>query len=126
MNNPEVKKKKSKKPPFTEKEDAVIIECVINCTTNLSNAFFEASKILTTRTLCSIEMRWYKSIRTNPAVSAITVGSKRGFTQNVKNIHRKDGVMPEQGLKNHLYLLKEILSLPPKEREMIISILKSS
>ena len=57
-------------------------------------------------------------------VNAITCGSNKGFTKNVKNVQidRETGIMPDQNLRHYLYIVKEILELPQKEREVIISL----
>lgn len=114
---------KGHRPPFyTKEEDLIIINQVKNYPTNLKNAFKEASKLITRRTLRAIEMRWYTKLSKQGAV--ITCGSNKGFTSNTKNIcvDKNTGIMPEQNLKHYLFIVKEILELPQNERDIIIKL----
>jgi len=101
--------------------DEVIIQEVKNYPTNLSHAF----KVASERVGCSVHhciRRYYTKIKKSPEVHAITCGSEKGFTQNVKNTLRdSEGVLPEQGLRNYMYLMKELLNLPTEERKLIIN-----
>lgn len=108
---------------FTEDEYKIIIEEVKKCPTNLQNAFKEASEKLKLPH-AKIQGTWYVTLRKRPDVKAITVGSKHGFTQNVKNIKRNAaGEMPEQDLKHVQFLMRQILELSVKERKAIIAFL---
>lgn len=110
--------------PYTEWEDLIIINQVKNYPTNLRFAFREAGKQLLKRSLSSIEFRWYSYLRGKNDVNAMTTGSNKGFTQNVKNLHvdKETGILPEQNLKHYLYIVKEMLELPMNERNAIIAL----
>lgn len=114
---------KNNKRSYTKKEDAIIINEVKNYPTNLLHAFSEASKKLTNRKTGAISTYWYSDLRKNVEVNAITCGSEKGFTQNVKNILRnEDNNLPDQGLKHYLYIVKELLDLPDIERKLVINL----
>lgn len=116
---------KGQRPPFyTESEDLIIINQVKNYPTNIRYAFKEAQKLMPRRNEKAIGMRWYTKLSKLESTNAITCGSNKGFTKNVKNIciSKETGVMPEQNLRHYLYIVKEILELPQKEREVIISL----
>jgi len=113
-----------KRVPYKKSEDNIIINQVKNYPANLRNAFREAQLLLPKRSLSSVEFRWYSYLRMQDNVNAITCGSNKGFTKNVKNVQidRETGIMPDQNLRHYLYIVKEILELPQKEREVIISL----
>lgn len=113
-----------KRVPYKKSEDNIIINQVKNYPANLRNAFREAKLLLPKRSLSSVEFRWYSHLRMQDNVNAITCGSNKGFTKNVKNVQvdRETGIMPDQNLRHYLYIVKEILELPQKEREVIISL----
>lgn len=119
----ETKVKKSRKR-FTKEEDLIIIEAVKASPTNIVHAISVASE-KTKRSPSCINRRYYKTLRNNPKVAAITCGSAKGFTQNVKNIHRNDdGTMPDQNLKGFMFVMREMLDLTPAERKKIIDFFK--
>ena len=105
---------------YTKEEDDIIINEVKNYPTNLGNAFEEASKKLQNRSAKTVSQRWYKHLKHNESV--VTVGSKAGFTKNVKNTKKIDGVMQEQNLKHYLVVVKELLDLPDKERKLVLNL----
>jgi hypothetical protein len=111
-------------PLYTETEDLIIINQIKNYPTNIKYALSEAQKLIPRRSLSSVDFRWYNTLRKQDNVNAITCGSNKGFTKNVKNVHvdKKTGIMSEQNLRHYLYIVKEILELPQKEREVIISL----
>lgn len=116
---------KGQRPPrYTETEDLIIINQVKNYPTNINYAFKEAQKLIPRRTDKAIGMRWYTKLSKLESTNAITCGSKKGFTKNVKNmcVSKETGIMPDQNLRHYLYIVKEILELPQKEREVIISL----
>ena len=116
-----------KRVTFSNEEDNIIIEKVKQYPTNLQHAFSEAAITLDNgKTRTQVEGRWYSKLRKKAGVHAVSVGSERGFSRNTKNVARKDGTMPEQGLKPHLYVLKQIFNLSPAEREEIIRILNAN
>ena len=107
---------------FTEDEHKIIVEEVKKCPTNLQNAFKMATKRLKKKTKLQVQCIWYNSLRKRPDIKAITVGSKHGFTQNVKNIKRNAaGEMPEQNLNEVQWVVKQMLELTPKQRRGIIA-----
>ena len=108
--------------PYTREEDEIIVGQIKNYPTNLQHAFKEASIQLLNRNVKAIEMRYYNKLRKNPDIHAITCGSTKGFTQNVKNKFRdSDGTLPEQNLKHYMIIMKELLELQPQERQLIVN-----
>jgi len=121
--NTSINKTSRKCRPYTENEKQIIIGQVKNYPTNLLHAFKEAEKLLPHRNANSISMLWYNNLRKNSEISAITCGSEKGFTQNVKNKFRnEDGTLSDQGLKHYLYVVKELLNLPNNERQLIVNL----
>ena len=117
--------KKKKRVPFTPSEDEVIIKFVKDYPTNLKKGFIEASKQLSNRSWKIISVRWYTILKKRKHVNAITCGSSKGFTKNVKNLKcDKNGNLPEQELRAIDYVMKEILGLSLKDRRKIINFLK--
>ena len=116
--------KGKKCPHYTETEDLIIINQVKNYPTNIVYAFKEAQKLIPRRTEEGIRFRWYVKLCKLETTNAVTCGSSKGFTKNVKNVHvnKETGIMPDQNLRHYLYIVKEILELPQKEREVIISL----
>ena len=109
---------------FTQAHDDIIIYELKNCPTNMCHAIKRAA-LKTGHTTVAIKNRWYLKLRHVESVNAITCGSEKGFTKNVKNVHvsKKTGEMPDQGLQHYLYIVKEILNLPQIERNAIIALL---
>lgn len=106
---------------FSVEDDNVIIEQIKLYPTNLAHAFSEAANLLD-REPKAVHSRYYVNLKKDPKVKAITCGSKKGFTQNVKNLQRDaDGNMPEQNLKGYVWLMKELLELDSSERDMILN-----
>lgn len=119
--NPSVK---IKRIPWKQEWDNVIIECVKKTPTNIVYALTSASKQIH-RTFSCTNSRYYLKLRKDPKVKAITCGSSKGFTQNVKNIHVDDnGIMPDQNLKGYMFIMREMLDLSPEDRKKIISFFK--
>jgi hypothetical protein len=111
---------------YSPQENEIILKQAELYPTNLHYAFEEASKLLVDRNPKAICVHYYISpkMRKDPKVKAVTCGSKKGFTQNVKNLKRDiDGNMPEQDLKGYMWVMKEMLDLPREERELIVSFL---
>jgi hypothetical protein len=114
------------KQSYSEKVDRIIISNVRKYPANLQYSFEVSSlEIYQTTNLkvtkLSIQGRYYGYIRLN--YNVINVGSsENGFTINVKNkskIKTQPKLTPIQGL------IKEILNLSDKDKELIINILKN-
>lgn len=117
--------KKKNPVRFTPSEDEVIIRFVKEYPTNLVKAFAEASNQLHNRKWKHVQMRWYGYLKKHKDINAITCGSSKGFTKNVKNLKcDKNGNLPEQELRAIDYVMKEILGLSLKDRRKIINFLK--
>lgn len=115
--------KNNLKAKWEQKEKDIIIKNVKKYPTNLQHAFQESCKELPNRNLKTITQMWYTKIRKDINVNAMTTGSEKGFTQNVKNIKRNEDItLPNQGLKHYMYILKELLNLSPKERRVILEV----
>lgn len=111
-----------RKKTYTKEEDEIIIGQIKNYPTNLQHAFMEASSLLVNRDAKAISQRYYKRIKKDINTYALTCGSTKGFTQNVKNKFRdSDGTLPEQNLKHYMVIMKELLELQPQERQLIVN-----
>lgn len=74
------------------------------------------------RTIGSIRNKYYVCWRLDEDFQAITVGSKEGFTHNVKNTLRADGVFPEDRALNTVeWLMRQFLELTVDERNTIFN-----
>ena len=115
---------KIKRQQWKKEYDEVIIECVKKTPTNITYALNSASKQLH-KTFGCVSGRYYLKLGKDPKIAAITCGSAKGFTQNVKNMHRNDdGSMPEQNLKGFMFVMREMLDLSQAERKKIIEFFK--
>lgn len=107
---------------FTEEEDAIIIAKVKEFPTNLRNAFKEVSNLLENRTLNDVENRWYRCLRPNTNINALTIVSKHGASHNRKNVKRdKLGLMPDPEIRAVDNLMKILLEMAKEDREKIIN-----
>ena len=112
---------KSKK--YSDSDIKVILEQIRLYPDNLNNAFVESGKIIN-RSLTAISFKYYDDLKKRPEFRAVSVGSKKGFTQNVKNTPRKEGVFPiERKLNRPLWLIQTFLELTEKEQTLVIKIL---
>jgi hypothetical protein len=108
---------------FSQEDDRIIEQQVGLYPTNISHALQEAGNLIN-KSFKAVSGHYYYKMRKDPKVKAVTCGSKKGFTQNVKNLKRDiDGNMPEQDLKGYMWVMKEMLDLPREERELIVSFL---
>lgn len=74
------------------------------------------------RTIGSVRNKYYVCWRLDEDFQAITVGSKEGFTHNVKNTLRADGVFPENRALNTVeWLMRQFLELTVDERNTIFN-----
>ena len=104
---------------FTKEQDEIIINEIKNYPTNILNAFKEASIKIGKSQGC-IQQRWYKHLKHGKQI--VSVGSSKGFSNNVKNTKRIEGVMQEQNLKHYLVVVKELLELPDNERKLVLNL----
>ena len=118
-----IKTKRTRAKNFSEREDKTVIEHIKQTPDNLSFAF-EKAAIKLNRTVKSVRQRYYATLRTKASI--LTVGSKRGFTQNVKNTHKdKNGNVKSQATNPIQYVLREILELPIDDRKQIVNFIES-
>lgn len=118
------------KSSYSEKIDTIIVKHTRLYPANLQFAFSQAEIELNLNnntgikfTASQISGRYYSFIRKNYTI--LTVGSKEGFTMNVKNsISTKEKSQPK--LSSVLFLLKEILNLNDKERKDLIDFLNNN
>lgn len=106
------------------KLDEKLIEAIKNSPTNISYAIRKISKEYNVK-YDRLENRYYKTLKHQNTI--LTVGSEIGFSQNnVKNqFVDKNGNLPDPGMNNIQWLLKNILNLSEQERKQLIQILNS-
>lgn len=108
---------------YSDSDIKVILEQIRLYPDNLTNAFAESGKILK-RASKSVSMKYYTSLKMRPDFRAITLGSKKGFTHNVKNTPRNKGVFPtERKLNRPLWLIQTFLELNDEERSLVVKVL---
>lgn len=108
---------------YSDSDIKVILEQIRLYPDNLTNAFAEAGKILK-RSSRSVSMKYYTSLKMKPDFRAVTLGSKKGFTHNVKNTPRNKGVFPtERKLNRPLWVIQTFLELNEEEQSLIIKVL---
>ena len=108
---------------YSESDIKVILEQIRLYPDNLSNAFLESGKIIK-RSADTISCKYYSDLKFRPEFKAVSVGSKKGFTHNVKNTPRKEGVFPtERKLNKPLWLIQSFLELTEEERTLVIKVL---
>lgn len=108
---------------YSDSDIKVILEQIRLYPDNLKNAFKESGKLIN-RNERAISMYYYTNLKKNPKIKAITVGSKKGFTQNIKNTARKDGIFPiERKLNKPLWLIQTFLELTEEEQTLVIKVL---
>ena len=111
---------------YTATERTIVLKWLQQYPDNLVHAFEKAAEELGTRTAKSLSVRYYKKWKKEEDFLAITVGSKKGFTQNVKNTPRVEGVFPEERALNSVgWLIKNFLNLSNKEQKQFTDILVS-
>lgn len=112
---------------FTAEEDSIIIRLVQQYPDNIQEGLRKASEELTGRTYFVIQKRYYSYIRPNPNVLAVTCGSNKGFTRNVKNTQRFEGQFPEDRTLNKIeWLMKQLLDIDVESRETILTFFKKA
>lgn len=106
---------------YSDTEKSIVLRCLQQYPDNLAHAFRVASEELEDRTPAAIAYQYYNKWKFQEDFNAITVGSKRGFTKNVKNTKRREGVFPEdRNLNTVEWLMKELLGLTRDDRDRIL------
>ena len=112
--------------PYTATERTIVLKWLQQYPDNLKYAFERASEEIGTRTAGSLNFKYYTCWKNEEDFLAVTVGSKKGFTQNVKNTPRVEGVFPEERALNSVgWLVKNFLNLSSKEQKQFTDILVS-
>lgn len=111
---------------YTATERTIVLKWLQQYPDNLKYAFEKASEEIGTRTSCSLNVKYYTCWKNEEDFLAVTVGSKKGFTQNVKNTPRVEGVFPEERALNSVgWLVKNFLNLSSEEQKQFTDILVS-
>ena len=112
--------------PYTTTERSTVLKWLQQYPDNLVHAFEKAAEELGTRTAGSLNFKYYTCWKNEEDFLAVTVGSKKGFTQNVKNTPRVEGVFPEERSLNTVgWLIKNFLNMSSKEQKQFTDILVS-
>lgn len=111
---------------YTATERTIVLKWLQQYPDNLKHAFEKASEEIGTRESRSLAVKYYTCWKNEEDFLAVTVGSKKGFTQNVKNTPRVEGVFPEERTLNSVgWLVKNFLNLSSKEQKQFTDILVS-
>lgn len=111
---------------YTTTERTIVLKWLQQYPDNLKYAFEKASEEIGTRSKHSLTVKYYTCWKNEEDFLAVTVGSKKGFTQNVKNTPRVEGVFPEERALNSVgWLVKNFLNLSSKEQKQFTDILVS-
>ena len=111
---------------YTDTERTIVLKWLQQYPDNLKYAFEKASEEIGTRASRSLTVKYYTCWKNEEDFLAVTVGSKKGFTQNVKNTPRVEGVFPEERALNSVgWLIKNFLNLSSKEQKQFTDILVS-
>ena len=111
---------------YTATERTIVLKWLQQYPDNLKYAFEKASEEIGTRASRSLAVKYYTCWKNEEDFLAVTVGSKKGFTQNVKNTPRVEGVFPEERALNSVgWLIKNFLNLSSKEQKQVIDVLVS-
>ena len=111
---------------YTATERTIVLKWLQQYPDNLKYAFEKASEEIGTRSKHSLTVKYYTCWKNEEDFLAVTVGSKKGFTQNVKNTPRVEGVFPEERTLNSVgWLIKNFLNLSSKEQKQFTDILVS-
>ena len=111
---------------YTTTERTIVLKWLQQYPDNLKYAFEKASEEIGTRSKHSLTVKYYTCWKNEEDFLAVTVGSKKGFTQNVKNTPRVEGVFPEERTLNSVgWLIKNFLNLSSKEQKQFTDILVS-
>ena len=111
---------------YTATERTIVLKWLQQYPDNLKHAFEKASEEIGTRENRNLAVKYYSCWKNEEDFMAISVGSKKGFTQNVKNTPRVEGVFPEERTLNSVgWLIKNFLNLSSKEQKQFTDILVS-
>ena len=111
---------------YTDTERTIVLKWLQQYPDNLKYAFEKASEEIGTRSNRSLAVKYYTCWKNEEDFLAVTVGSKKGFTQNVKNTPRVEGVFPEERALNSVgWLVKNFLNMSSKEQKQFTDILVS-
>ena len=112
--------------PYTTTERSTVLKWLQQYPDNLKYAFEKASEEIGTRASRSLNVKYYTCWKNEEDFRALTVGSKEGFTHNIKNTHRVEGVFPEERSLNTVgWLIKNLLNMSSKEQKQFTDILVS-
>jgi hypothetical protein len=111
---------------YTATERTIVLKWLQQYPDNLKHAFEKASEEIGTRESRNLAVKYYTCWKNEEDFLAVTVGSKKGFTQNVKNTKRVEGIFPEERTLNSVgWLVKNFLNLSSKEQKQFTDILVS-
>ena len=106
---------------YTSTDKSTVLKWIQLYPDNIVYATEKAAEELN-RTIASVRNKYYVCWRLDEDFQAITVGSKEGFTHNVKNTLRADGVFPENRALNTVeWLMRQFLELTVDERNTIFN-----
>lgn len=116
----------ARKNPYTTTERSTVLKWLQQFPDNIRHALSKAAEELTTRTATSLSTQYYNVWKKEEDFRALTVGSKKGFTHNIKNTPRVEGVFPEERSLNTVgWLIKNFLNMSSKEQKQFTDILVS-
>ena len=111
---------------YTATERIIVLKWLQQYPDNLKYAFEKASEEIGTRASRSLIVKYYTCWKNEEDFLAVTVGSKEGFTHNIKNTKRVEGVFPEERSLNTVgWLIKNFLNMSSKEQKQFTDILVS-
>ena len=112
---------------YSEQEKNTVLKWMQQYPDNLQQAFLKASMELEDRSPASIENKYYLSWKKDENFRAVTTGGKNGFTKNIKNTMRIDGIFPEDRRLNTVeHMMKMFLELSFDDRNKIFSFFMST
>ena len=116
----------ARRNPYTTTERSTVLKWLQQFPDNISHAMSKAAEELTTRTAASLTTQYYGVWKKEEDFRALTIGSKEGFTHNIKNTPRVEGVFPEERSLNTVgWLIKNFLNMSSKEQKQFTDILVS-
>ena len=116
----------ARRNPYTTTERSTVLKWLQQFPDNIRHAMSKAAEELTTRTATSLTTQYYTCWKNEEDFLAVTVGSKEGFTHNIKNTPRVEGMFPEERSLNTVgWLIKNFLNMSSKEQKQFTDILVS-